>query len=251
MSVITEQPKSISSWITIQKRHDNCPPGLEALIDADHLLVRQVMEFFEAVTGYETNNRYWIKNSAGANLFLAVEENDCLTRQCSGSLRPFLINFKDASNVTVAQAYRPMRCDTCCCPFCLQELEMMAPEAHTIGWTEQAFTCCYPKFKIKNRERDKTKLTITGPLWTCSCFYEDVEFNVYSAGGDKIGRITKHWSGFFKELFTDSDIFGISFPKDLDIELKIVLLGTVLLIDYMFFEDPACGKRKDVPGMCC
>lgn len=44
------------------------------------------------------------------------------------------------------------------------------------------------------------------------------------------GRITKQWSGLAKEAFTDADNYGISFPIDLDINVKAVLMGAVFLI---------------------
>ena len=44
------------------------------------------------------------------------------------------------------------------------------------------------------------------------------------------GRITKQWSGLAKEAFTDADNYGISFPIDLDINIKAILMGAVFLI---------------------
>ena len=35
----------------------------------------------------------------------------------------------------------------------------------------------------------------------------------------QVGKITKQWSGIGKELFTDADNFGVSFPKDLDVKV--------------------------------
>ena len=64
----------------------------------------------------------------------------------------------------------------------------------------------------------------------------------------EVGQITKQWSGLLKEAFTDTDNFGVSFPLDLDVRMKAVLLGAVLLIDFMFFETED-GKRNDGPGM--
>lgn len=56
-------------------------------------------------------------------------------------------------------------------------------------------------------------------------------FQVMSADGTRqVGKISKQWSGFVKESFTDADIFGISFPLDLDVRMKAVLLGAVFLI---------------------
>uniref|UniRef100_A0A915KUB5 Phospholipid scramblase n=1 Tax=Romanomermis culicivorax TaxID=13658 RepID=A0A915KUB5_ROMCU len=51
-----------------------------------------------------------------------------------------------------------------------------------------------------------------------------------------VGVITKKWSGLSKELFSDTDTFGINFPQDLDYTIKTVLLCCVFLVDFMFYE---------------
>ncbi len=45
-----------------------------------------------------------------------------------------------------------------------------------------------------------------------------------------IGRISKQWTGFEAEAFTDADNFGLQFPMDLDIKIKAVILGACFLI---------------------
>ncbi|KAF6770018.1 hypothetical protein AHF37_11824 [Paragonimus kellicotti] len=52
----------------------------------------------------------------------------------------------------------------------------------------------------------------------------------------EVGRITKQWTNFIQEYFTDAENFGISFPMGLDVKIKATLLGAVFLIDFMFFE---------------
>ena len=51
-----------------------------------------------------------------------------------------------------------------------------------------------------------------------------------SLTGEKVGKISKQWSGFAREIFTDADFFGINFPMDLDVRMKAVLLGATFLI---------------------
>ena len=76
----------------------------------------------------------------------------------------------------------------------------------------------------------------------CSCG-QDIEFRVYLAdGATEIGKISKQWAGFFNEAFTDCDIFGINFPKDLEVTKKALLLGATFLIDYNFFEKSGDGE---------
>ena len=51
----------------------------------------------------------------------------------------------------------------------------------------------------------------------------------------KVGKITKQWSGLMKEAFTDADNFGVSFPMDMNVKTKATLFGAVFLIDFMYF----------------
>ena len=54
---------------------------------------------------------------------------------------------------------------------------------------------------------------------------------MYSSDGETpVGQIRKQWSGIVKEMFTDADNFGITFPMDLDVNIKATLLGAVFLI---------------------
>ena len=45
-----------------------------------------------------------------------------------------------------------------------------------------------------------------------------------------VGMVSKKWQGLVAELFTDGEYFGVSFPADLDVKIKAVLLGACFLI---------------------
>jgi hypothetical protein len=45
-----------------------------------------------------------------------------------------------------------------------------------------------------------------------------------------VGKISKQWSGLLREAFTDADYFGITFPMDLDVKMKAVMMGACFLI---------------------
>lgn len=62
--------------------------------------------------------------------------------------------------------------------------------------------------------------------------------------GQEIGKISKQWSGFSREMFTDADFFGISFPLDLDSKMKAVLLGACFLIVSLRVFCLLCGIVK-------
>ncbi|PAA62787.1 hypothetical protein BOX15_Mlig003802g2, partial [Macrostomum lignano] len=55
-------------------------------------------------------------------------------------------------------------------------------------------------------------------------------------GSTEVGRVSKQWTNLLQEYFTDVDNFGITFPRDLSVKIKAVVLAACFLIDFMFFE---------------
>ncbi|XP_017863927.1 PREDICTED: phospholipid scramblase 2 isoform X3 [Drosophila arizonae] len=237
---ISDEDRSIPSGIP------NCPRGLEYLTSIDQLLVKQKVELLEAFIGFETNNKFSIKNALGQKVYYAVEDNDCCTRNMCGPARPFDMKIFDNFQQEVIHLNRPLACSACCFPCCLQTMEVSAPPGNVIGSIEQEWSICSPSFRILNHLGD-TVLRIEGPFCTFS-LCGDVEFNIVSLTGAKVGKISKQWSGLAREVFTDADFFGITFPLDLDVRMKAVLLGATFLIDAMFFEKSG-NREGDTPGM--
>lgn len=210
----------------------NCPPGLEYLMALDHLFVRQKVELIEAFVGFETKNKYSVVNIRGEPVYYVAEESGICARLCLGAYRNCEFQVIDGARREVLRMVRPCRCTSCCCPCCLQELEVYSGDT-LLGSVSQDWSLWRPSFSVRNASGD-TVLTIKGP-WLRFCV--EVTFKVKSADGNHtVGVIQKEWSGFGREFFTDADNFGISFPLDLDVKMKAVLLGACLLIDFMYFE---------------
>ncbi|CAG9759969.1 unnamed protein product [Ceutorhynchus assimilis] len=230
-------------WMNLPQSIPNCPPGLEYLTMIDQLLVHQKVEVLEALTGFETKNKFTIKNSLGQKVYYAIEESDCLTRNCCGPLRPFDMQILDNFKNEIIHLHRPLACDSCCFPCCLQSMEVSSPPGTIVGTVEQEWSIFCPTFAIKNASGD-TVLRIEGPLCTMS-ICGDVEFKIMSGDGEvQVGKISKQWSGLIREVFTDTDYFGITFPMDLDARMKAVMLGACFLIDAMFFEKAKSGAER-------
>lgn len=47
-----------------------------------------------------------------------------------------------------------------------------------------------------------------------------------------------------EELYTDADSFIMQFPPDATVYHKMLLLGAVFLIDFMFFENNNSNSRR-------
>ncbi|XP_049297256.1 phospholipid scramblase 1-like isoform X5 [Anopheles funestus] len=238
--------KSAGGWMPIPQGIPNCPPGLEYLTAIDQLLVHQKVELLEAFTGFETANKYTVKNTLGQKVYWAMEDTGCCNRMCCGAARAFDMKVLDTFQNEVLHFNRPLRCSSCWFPCCLQTMEVTAPPGNVIGYVEQDWSILTPQFSIKDQNGD-TVLKISGPFCTFS-ICGDVEFEVLSTNGTQVGKISKQWSGLGREMFTDADHFGINFPMDLDVRVKATLLGALFLIDYMFFEKSG-NKEQDRPGM--
>lgn len=229
-------------WMALPPSIPNCPPGLEYLTTLDQILVKQQLEIMEVLTGYETKNKYRIFNNMGQNVYFAVEDSETCARNCLGNLRLFDMKILDNLGNEVIHIYRPFRCNSCCYPMCLQELEITAPVGEVVGYVTQLWSLDKQYFQIENSSREPI-FKIVGPFCTFTCG-GDVVFRVMSNDEQhEVGSIRKQWSGFVMEAYTDADNFGITFPKDLDVRMKAVMLGACFLIDFMFYETQQQRRR--------
>lgn len=83
-------------------------------------LITNGMFLFSAFIGFETNNKYTIKNNHGQKVYYAVEENDCCTRNCCGPSRSFELKILDHVKNEVIHVRRELACQSCFFPCCLQ-----------------------------------------------------------------------------------------------------------------------------------
>ncbi|XP_014440833.1 phospholipid scramblase 1 isoform X4 [Tupaia chinensis] len=155
-------------WMPVPPAHLNCPPGLEYLTLIDTILIHQQVEPLELLTGFETANKYEIRNRLGERIYFAVEYNDCCTRNCCGYSRPFTMKIMDNMRREVIILERPLRCNSCFCPCCLQKIEIQAPPGVPIGYISQKWHPYLPKFTIQNEQKEDV-MKIIGPCLMCSC----------------------------------------------------------------------------------
>ena len=71
------------------------------MLQMDQLIVKQKVEWVEALLGCETKNKYKVLMPNGQELFDAVEENDCCTRNFCGPQRPFDLEIKDPQGKSI------------------------------------------------------------------------------------------------------------------------------------------------------
>uniref|UniRef100_A0A914URN6 Phospholipid scramblase n=1 Tax=Plectus sambesii TaxID=2011161 RepID=A0A914URN6_9BILA len=243
LGVITMQPGASphEQWMHMPPTLPGCPPGLEYLTMIDQILCHQQISLAEVFTGWETNNKYVVRNSMGQQVYYAFEETDVCMRMCCGKNREFTIHVVNNYNQEVMKIYRPFKCFAGCCwcaalDCCAHETFIEAPVGVPIGSVRQLPTGCTFDYAIRDAAGE-TQLIIDGPCLMCRCC-ADVEFPVYTKDKQmRVGCVTKQWGGLVKEMVTNADNFGITFPLDLDVKTKATLMGAMFLIDFMVFED--------------
>lgn len=157
----------------------------------------------------------------------------------------------DDYNNYYALLERPFKC-TC---FCFERPEMSARNANTLfGKVVEPFTCFNPEYHVKD-SIGNTKWKIHAECCQCGICCRsslgkcsEATFPIYS--GDKREFNPNHSDGHIKklssgcqEIVSDADSFELIFPQNATPEEKLMLISTVLMIDYRYYEDN--GNNQD------
>ena len=196
----------------------------------DRVFVRQHVEHFEALTGWEGENRYDVLSADGTLMFRAQERSNVCCRQMCKSRRTFTMTLTNAATgAAFIRIERPLRCF-----FSSVDVHSAGCDeaSHLLGRVQRTFALFSRCFNVVG-PTGAVLFTITSPM------FEPWNFYLRDARGDgaQIGRICKEWSGLAQELFTDADNFGIEWSSSVAESEKALLLGAVFLIDFQFFED--------------
>lgn len=86
---------------------------------------------------------------------------------------------------------------------------------------------------------DNHMFTIWGPCCPCQavCCPDDINFPITDPSlNTRVGNIAKQWRGCCVDTFTDADQFCLTFPADMTVDCKALLMGSVFLVEYLVFE---------------
>ncbi len=196
---------------------------MDRIAALDTVIISQQKEWGEILTGFEVKNRYVIRDSGGADLYLAAEQGGSfLGRQFLKNARPFTIHVLEPDGTAVLRVQRPFR-------FIFHEATVFDASGAVLGTVKRRWSWIRRVFDVLDADGAKV-FELFGPILHPWTFQIRVD-------GQSIGKITKKWSGMLKEAFTKADNFGVTFPRDLDPRAKVILLGAVFLVDFMYFEN--------------
>jgi len=190
-------------------------------INEDFLIIEQQVEWMEAFSNYETENRYAILNQYGNELFFAEERSSFWARMFLPAQRPLDIEVFNNQGDLVMAIEKPFR-------FFVPEIIVYNENDESVGIVKKKFWSLRRTFIVLDVNGNEI-YRIVGPIlhpWTFKIMKD----------GKELGKISKKWSGIGKEMFTDADTFNVNFPNAMSDEEKKIFVGATFLIDLMYFE---------------
>lgn len=227
---VTSQSKKSSSKV-IKKSIatslvPNCPSGIEALSLLEQLTIIQQFENLPVFTSWEGRKRFAIKNAGHANVFYAV--------LCSVTMtHPLDILLMDNDGRSVMHIRHPNNSmgDSLCGT--LPRTNVISDNGINLGSIDEIWDLCSRKLAINDASNSEI-FTLEGPACTRDIF--DLTFELITKGGSRVGSVSRQIGGFTTLQHLSVDLLGVTFPIDLAVSLKAVLLASAFVIDYLFTE---------------
>ena len=187
---------------------------MQRLSSLKGLAICQKKEWGEILTGFETKNKYVVMDDTGRELYAAAEVGgSVIARILLKAWRPFEIAVMTMDGGRLLQLKRPFR-------FFFHQLDVFDAQGQHLGTIQKRFSLVRRIYSVLDGSGAEM-FQLFGPIlhpWTFLIRKNEAE----------CGKITKKWSGFAKEVFTDADNFGVTFPGDCETGLKGLLLGAVV-----------------------
>ena len=187
------------------------------------LIVRQQVETLEAITGFETRNRYEVLTPDGQQVMYAYEESGGLSRFFLKTHRPLDLHVVDTNGNPILTASRQFF-------WFFSHLHMSDDSGRHVGALNRQLGFLKRRFTLTDQNEQPIG-EVVGSLFRPYTFF------VRDLRGEEIGRVTKQWSGLLREGFTDADTFQVLFnDSERSQDFRLLLLTAAFAIDLDFFE---------------
>lgn len=190
--------------------------------------IRQIKEWGEILIGFEGSNKYELLNERGEKIGFIAEQSSglfkLLLRSMFRSHRPLHVKIFDKRGQEVIALERPFY-------FFFSTMYVRDRTGRELGKIDQRFAIFRKRYLLSDHQGKAFAKIDSG-------FFSFFRFDIESLlSGASLGQISKKWGGVIKELFTDSDTFGVDISNDLTEEQKAIVLGTAISVDFDYFED--------------
>ncbi|KAI0228684.1 Phospholipid scramblase 2 [Lamellibrachia satsuma] len=225
--VVTVQPQYSQSQMMSPSA---CPPGLDVLLDTGQVVIHKANLRHNTVIKEDAVSRLEVIDEMRHLLFY-IEQDPPPNGEHS-----FMFRFYNSQKTEVAQVYNPVSSECVCggaswhwfkrCKF---SAIVYAPPGVIAGFIRRSHTLFVQEYEILGPHEDILLLLRGGPA----------DLEIYTPDlDDEIGRLSVHgWCGIMHEIRRSAHDYGLTFPLDLDIRVKVVLLAAVFALDWV------CGPK--------
>jgi len=207
----------------------------------------------QELMGCEAKTEFkWFNTSDGKTDYVAtsLEESRCCIRTCCCGNQGFKMAAKDEYDVEILNLDRPYRCCALPCKCCCYQEINISSDNKPLGGMVEQFSCCVPRFIIKNSNGESLYKTHMPTCWGGMCYNCCTEgnpcgkaccvipYHIFPAdqadtdnGADPIGKIVSRPKSLLTEVFTDANVFDVYFPADANAEQKALICGSAVLLN--------------------
>mmetsp|Transcript_47453 Transcript_47453/g.113881 ORF Transcript_47453/g.113881 Transcript_47453/m.113881 type:complete len:250 (+) Transcript_47453:68-817(+) len=219
-----------------------------------------IMEAITAIIGQEVEmaNKYKILAN-GEQIFFAVEQTDCCSRQlkqCLPDCAPWNLDILYTQGGASMQAFHLQR-DFTCTICCLNRPVVNVTDVTTgqeIGSIQDPCACCDLTFAVRGPDgEDALKAKGGCCQWGLCCPLPcgpcaEVNFNIEDASsGEEVAHLKKKVPGCCKFLFApDVDHFDVDLGGVQDPNYKALLMSLAIFMDFRYFNE---NKNDDSGGL--
>ncbi|XP_072936918.1 uncharacterized protein [Epargyreus clarus] len=239
-----ELPVSTLDWRSSNRGQFIPMHGLDFLIGASSIQIRQTVELNDLTSRIDSENRYIVKIPNGEALYIASEVSSSTQRCLCGTGRAFVMHLHDNTRQEAMVLERRLAAASCLFPCRLQEMKVITPPGDYVGRIQQQWTWVVPYYLVRNA-CDDVIFVIEGPAVIKRSALMLSEFKILTADGlREIGKIAHGWD---RELvsFTTTVIFPETTAQP---KYKALLLAAAFLLEYTYFER---AKSNCLRCNCC
>jgi len=211
---------------------ENKMKSIEDILSENQFIIKQERELLEALTGFETKNKYSILDKQNDKIGFIAEQGSgfiaLLKRFFLRNHAPFDISVFNLERNEVLQLHRPFF-------WFFSDLIVSFKDKNNnvtkYGSIHRKFSIFSKRYSILN-SHGKEVFKIQ------SAFWKIWKFPIFDTMERPMGFITKKWQGLVSEIFTDKDSYLIQLESpDLTPEDKVLLFASGISIDFDFFEN--------------